>query len=96
MKLLHLNIFLASFSYLKPLCDGAAVATEMARRVMAAAAVTAPWHYHPDRIATYVSLMFANYWLLILELHNNCYKMRVVVVVSCLMCTYVTSVHLRV
>ena len=38
------------------------------------AATAPPWHYHPDRIATYVSLMFANYWLLILELHNNCYS----------------------
>ena len=67
MELLHVNIFLASFSHLKPLCDGAAAAaTETARRVMAAAAVTAPWHYHPDRIATYVCyLMLANYWLLL-------------------------------
>ena len=66
MKLLHINIFLASFSHLKPLCDGAAAATETARQmVAAAAAVTAPWHYHPDRIATYVCyLMLANYWLL--------------------------------
>ena len=64
-----LGTILASFCYLKTLCDGAAVAvavaTETARRVMAAAAVTAPWHYHPDRIATYVCyLMLANYWLL--------------------------------
>jgi hypothetical protein len=37
-----------------------------ARVVAAAAAVTAPWHYHPDRIATYVCyLMLANYWLLL-------------------------------
>ena len=68
VKFFHMNIFLASFSRLKPLCDGA-TATKTARRVVAAvaavAAVTAPWHYHPDRIATYVCyLMLANYWLL--------------------------------